>query len=102
MSGHADLELVMTMLFVCAFEFAPGPIVWLYMGEIMSDKGLSAGALANWTFCLAVGLITPTLINGSFGPAKTFWLFGLFNILAVVFIMFFMKETRGLSDEEVK
>ena len=100
MSDHADLELVMTMLFVCAFEFAPGPVVWLYMGEIMNEKGLSAGALANWTFTLVIGLITPTLMSPEgFGPARTFWLFGFFNILAVAFIMVFMKETRGLSDE---
>ena len=31
------LELVMVVVFVCAFEFGPGPIVWLYISEICND-----------------------------------------------------------------
>ena len=90
----------MTMAFVIAFEFGPGPIVWLYMGEIMNDKGLSMGALVNWTMVLLISLFTPTLMNWS--SAGTFVIFGSFNILGVIFIIFFMKETKGLKDEEVK
>jgi len=95
-----NLELVMTMLFLCAFEFAPGPVVWLYMGEIMNDKGLSMGALVNWTLTLCVGLFTPTLLDWS--PAGTFYLFGVCNIISVVYILVFMRETKGLNDIEAK
>lgn len=49
----------MTMLFVCAFEFAPGPIMWLYNGEILNDKAVSVAVFLNWTFVLIIGLITP-------------------------------------------
>lgn len=98
-----NLELVMTMLFLCAFEFAPGPIVWLYMGEIMNDKGLSMGALVNWTLTLSVGLFTPTLMNpNNLGPAGTFYLFGGCNIIAVAYILVFMRETKGLNDIQAK
>jgi len=88
----------MTMLFVCAFEFAPGPIVWLYMGEILNDKGISVAVFLNWTFTLIVGLFTPTIMK-SMGNGPTFIMFGCFNICAALFIFFFMKETKGLSDE---
>lgn len=91
----------MTMFYVCAFEFAPGPIVWLYMGEIMNDKGLSIGCFVNWLFVLFISLFTPTLMNSGLGPSGTFILFGGCNIFAVIFIIFFMRETKGLSDEQV-
>lgn len=96
------LELIMTMLFVCCFEFAPGPIVWLYMGEICNDIGSSFASFMNWTFVLLISLFTPTLFASSLGNAGTFVLFGVCNVFGVVFIMLFMKETKDLSDEEVK
>jgi hypothetical protein len=96
------LELVMTMLFVCCFEFAPGPIVWLYMGEICNDIGSSFASFMNWTFVLIISLFTPTLFASSLGNAGTFILFGACNCFGVVFILLFMKETKDLSDEQVK
>ena len=95
------VEIILTMAFVCAFEFAPGPIVWLYMGEILNDKGISVAVFLNWTLTMMVGLLTPSLINAiNVGP--TFILFGIFNTLAAIFIFCFMKETKGLTDQEVK
>lgn len=100
-SDNGTLELAMTMAFVCAFEFAPGPIVWLYMGEIMNDKGLSIGAAVNWTLVLIISLFTPTWMD-TMGSWGTFLMFGVFNVVGTLFIVVFMKETKGLKDEEVK
>lgn len=100
-SENGGLELAMTMCFVCAFEFAPGPIVWLYMGEIMNDKGLSIGAALNWTFVLLISLFTPTFMT-NLGSWGTFLMFGICNVFGTIFIFFFMKETKGLTDLQVK
>ena len=93
----------MTMLFVAAFEFGPGPIVWLYMGEILNDKSMNVGAFVNWTFVLIISLFTPTMMNpehlNSYG---TFMVFGGCNIVGTIFILLFMKETKDLSDLQVK
>jgi len=97
------VELGMTMLFVCAFEFGPGPILWLYMGEILEDNAMSVAVFLNWFFVMIVGLFTPTLMKPTvLGSGGTFIMFGAFNVIAVIFIVFFMKETKGLSDAEVK
>jgi len=91
------LEIVMTMLFVSSFEFGPGPIVWLYNGEILNDKAISVAVSLNWFFTILVGLFSNTIINAiEIGP--TFFLFAAFNLVSVVFIFFFMKETKGLTD----
>lgn len=92
----------MTMAFVAAFEFAPGPIVWLYMGEILNDKGISVAVFLNWLFTLIIGLVTPTLLKPDVLGGGTFIMFGVFNCLSCVFIGLFMRETKGLSDEQVK
>lgn len=98
-NDYSYLELTMTMAFVACFEFAPGPIVWIYMSEVMNDKGASVGTAVNWTLTLIVGLVTPLLIN-SIG-SSTFLIFAGFNVIAVVFIYFFMKETKGLTEAMV-
>jgi hypothetical protein len=89
----------MTMLFVCAFEFAPGPIVWLYMGEILNDKGISVAVFLNWLLTLIVGLLSNSIIDG-IGIGPTFIMFGCFNAVSAIFISIFMKETKGLSSEK--
>lgn len=45
------------------FELGPGPICWLYMSEIMNEKGVAVGTFINWSFTFLTGLITPILFN---------------------------------------
>ena len=61
--SHDTLELVMVVVFVCAFEFGPGPIVWLYISEICNDKATSVGVTVNWVFTLTISLLSPELLN---------------------------------------
>ena len=53
----------MVIIFVCAFEFGPGPIVWLYISEICNDAGASAATSVNWVFTLIISIITPYMLN---------------------------------------
>ena len=53
------------MLFIVFFEFSLGPIPWLYMAEIMTDKGLSLAVLLNWLMTIVMAIATPFLISGS-------------------------------------
>ena len=90
------------MLFVAAFEFGPGPILWLYNGEILEENAISVAVFLNWLFVMIIGLLTPSLMNSWLGSGPTFIMFGLFNVAGVAFLYFFMKETKGLTDAEVK
>lgn len=51
-------ELVFTILYIMAFEFGPGPIVWIYMSEVMNEKGVAVGTFLNWLFTLIFALST--------------------------------------------
>jgi hypothetical protein len=67
---------VLILVFVALFEFSLGPIVWIYMSEVMTDKGTSFGTLVNLTLTLIMGIVTPYLISG-----YLFFAFGGFSVL---------------------
>jgi len=92
------LELIMVVAYVCVFEFGPGPIVWLYISEICNDKATSIGTMTNWGFTLIVSLLAPYLLE-DWLKEYTWLLFAGFSAVGLVFHIFVMKETRGLSDE---
>ena len=91
----------MCLGFVVCFEFGPGPVVWMYMSEIMNDTGVSMGVFINWFLTLLVGLGSPSL-SILLGGGNIFILFGGFQLVAAIFIFFFMKETKGLSEAKVQ
>ena len=75
------LEIVLVLLFVVLFEFSLGPIVWIYMSEVMTDKGQSIGTLINWLLTITMALVTPILLSSIKG-----WLFIIFGICCAIVI----------------
>lgn len=66
------------------------------MSEVMNNKGVAVGTLANLTLTLCFALFTAPLFNGLKG--WTFVLFGAFQTIAGVILIFTMKETKGLTE----
>jgi len=50
-------------LFLVMFQWGPGPITWMYMSEIMNNKGLAIGVLLNLFFTLLFALFTAGLFG---------------------------------------
>jgi MFS transporter, SP family, galactose:H+ symporter len=96
------LSIVFLMLFIIFFEFSLGPLLWIYMSEIMTDKGLSLGVGVNWITTCFIGFFTKTLITafggGDLGSGRLFVGCGAITALCGVFVIFVVKETKGLSD----
>ena len=44
------------------FEFGSGPVTWLYMAEIMQDKGSSLATVMNWLVNLAISYFIPKIV----------------------------------------
>lgn len=51
--------VVASLSMIAFFEFGSGPITWLYMAEIMQDKGSSLATVLNWLVSLAISLFLP-------------------------------------------
>ena len=94
------------MLFIVLFEFSLGPVIWIYLSEIMTEKGLSLGVGVNQIATVLIAFFTPTLIEAfgkdNVGSGRLFVMCGGFTALCGVFCLLIVRETKGLSDKEVQ
>lgn len=96
-----DVEhlLIYMALFFMIFEFGPGPVCWIYMSEVANDKGVAVATALNWTFTLLYSLSIFGLKN------QDSYLKYLLSVpcgLAAIMVFFFVKETKGLSEQELQ
>lgn len=96
------------MLFIIFFQFSLGPLLWIYMSEIMTEKGLSLGAGLNWILTVCFALFTQDIINAfgggdaansGKGQGYLFITCGGISALCGMFCLLVVKETKGLSDK---
>jgi len=97
------VAIVFVWLFAANFGYSWGPVAWIVVSEVfplsMRAKGVSIGGSANWLNNFAVGISTsPFVAASSFG---TFIFFGVMCILAIIWIWFFLPETKGRTLEEM-
>ncbi|KAI8603360.1 major facilitator superfamily domain-containing protein [Dissophora ornata] len=99
--GH--LVVVAVFLYIALFAIALGPIPWMLLSEMLPTYALSSassiGTGVNWGTNFIIGLVFPSMTKGM--GNGTFILFGAFNIFGVIFIGYFVPETRGRSIESV-
>jgi len=105
--------------YVFFFSCGMGAIPWFIMGEIFKPnvKGLasSIATAVNWLLSFAItetvdsfkdafeDILKPSLPNAiNTGMGGLFLLYGIICGLGVVFIFFFVPETKGLSAREVQ
>lgn len=104
-TGSSVLQIVFLLMFMISFQWSLGPLVWIYMAEIMTEKGLSLGAGLNWISNVCIALFTKDIINelggGNPGAGKLFLIFGGISAICGLFCLLVVKETKGLSEKEV-
>ena len=100
-SGTA--ALVAANLYVFAFGFSWGPIVWVLLGEMFNNKirgaALALAASAQWIANWLVTLTFPGLSRAGLGFA-----YGLYTAaaaLSFVFVARWVRETKGRTLEEM-
>lgn len=88
---------------IIAYNFSWGPLPWPCTSEIfptrIREPGVAFGVGSQWLFNFVWSFATPYIISG-IGWA-TFLLFGLLDMLILVFTYFFLKETAGKTLEEI-
>jgi len=104
LNGQKDAMIGCLMLFIVSFEFSSGPIVWLYMSEIMCDKSQSVATVANWMMNLIISIITPTVVDaiGEEHIGYIFIICGGLTFIGTLFLVVYMKETMGKTPQEIE
>lgn len=99
------LALFSMLLYIASFAVSLGPIMWLMIAEIYPLKvrgmGASFATCINWLSNFAVALTFPILLK-SFSPSGTFFLYFLATLLSILFIYFFVPETKGIPLETIE
>jgi sugar porter (SP) family MFS transporter len=101
----SSLAVISMMVYVASFAISLGPIFWLLIAEIYplrvrsSSEGLAA--TFNWGANLLVTLTFLTLLQ-KIGAPKTFWLYGICAVGALVFSYRLVPETKGRTLEQIE
>ncbi|KAL1550626.1 Vacuolar glucose transporter 1 [Salvia divinorum] len=99
------LAVVALLVYVGCYQLSFGPIGWLMISEIFPlrqrGRGLSIAVLINFGANALVALAFSPL-QELLGAGAVFFIFGAIAILAIVFIFFYIPETKGLTLEEIE
>lgn len=95
--------------FIASFAATWGPLAWVVVGEIyplrVRAKSVAICAASNWLFNFAIAFATPYLVDSGPGNAdlksKVFFIWGSCTFLCLVFVYFFIYETKGLTLEQI-
>jgi SP family galactose:H+ symporter-like MFS transporter len=93
------------LLFIVGFAMSAGPIIWVICSEIYPlsgrDFGITCSTGTNWITNAIVGMTFLSLVQG-IGPGNTFLLYGAMNVIFIVFFIFLVPETKGVSLEHIE
>jgi sugar porter (SP) family MFS transporter len=97
--------LIILLVYIGAYSLSISPLFWLMTAELFPNRlrgvGASAATVANWSANLLVSLTFLTLVN-ALGKDVVFWIYAAFAGLGLVFVRFFVPETKGHTLEEVE
>ncbi len=109
--ASASIILTSMVVFVASHAIGQGAIIWVFISEIFPNQvramGNSFGCSVHWVLAALITLVTPVFLNetdGIFGdnPWPIFAFFAGMMVLQLLFALFYMPETKGLSLEELK
>ena len=106
----ASILLSFIIIFVASHAIGQGAIIWVFISEIFPNKvramGNSFGCGTHWIFAAIITLLTPVFLDENEGifndnPWPIFAFFAFMMILQLIFALFIMPETKGISLEEL-
>jgi sugar porter (SP) family MFS transporter len=97
--------IVFLCIYVAFYSFTWAPLTWVLVGEIfpLAIRGRASGLASslNWIGSWAVGLLFP-MMTASMSQEMVFGIFGIICILGVLFVRFFVPETKGYTLEQIE
>ena len=104
---HANpwFALVAMMFYIASFEISLGPIFWVLIAEIFPlrarAKAMAVCTMANWALNFFVSYFFLDAVK-ALGESGTFFMYAGFGVLAVVFFVSRVPETKNRSLEQIE
>ncbi|MEM8998880.1 MAG: sugar porter family MFS transporter [Bacteroidota bacterium] len=109
-NAGSTLLLVFILVFIASHAIGQGAVIWVFISEIFPNRvraaGQSWGTGTHWVFAAVITLITPLFLDAEEGifrdnPWPIFVFFSFMMALQLLFVLFLMPETKGISLEEL-
>ena len=109
-SASSVLLLIFILVFIASHAVGQGAVIWVFISEIFPNKvrsyGQSWGTGTHWVFAALITLLTPTFLDKDIGifkdnPWPIFIFFAFMMVLQLIWVIFVMPETKGISLEEL-
>jgi SP family xylose:H+ symportor-like MFS transporter len=104
------VALVAVVAYIAGFALSWGPVVWVLLSEIFPNpvkgKAMAIAVAAQWAANILVSmsfkvLIGSSALNALFNHAFPYWIYGAMSILAALFVLRFVPETKERKLEEI-
>lgn len=96
--------VIFLFVFIAAHAIGQGSVIWVFISEIFPNHlrsyGQSFGSSVHWVLAAIIPSSIPFLF-GSIGPGIVFSIFAFMMVLQLLFVIFMMPETKGISLEEL-
>lgn len=97
--------LVALLLYISFFAASYAPVMWVIISEIYPNRikgiAMSFSTAISW-LCTFLTVYFAPIIQGTLGLHYLFGIFGLFSLIAFVFVKIWIPETKGKSLEQIE
>jgi SP family xylose:H+ symportor-like MFS transporter len=96
--------LISILLFVASHSFGQGTVIWVFISEVFPNRvrarGQALGSFTHWFMAAAISWTFPVIADISGG--HTFAFYAICMVGQLIWVLFVMPETKGLSLEEIQ
>jgi MFS transporter, SP family, arabinose:H+ symporter len=91
--------------FIASHAIGQGAIIWVFISEIFPNSvrasGMAFGSLTHWVFAALLANVFPVLA-AKYGGGPIFAFFSFMMVFQLLFTIFMMPETKGVSLEDLQ
>ena len=96
---------IFLFIFIASHAIGQGAVIWVFISEIFPDHlratGQSFGTSTHWILAAIIPSLVPFLF-AEIGAGVVFAIFAFMMVLQLIFVIFMMPETKGVSLEELE
>ena len=103
--------LIAVVVYIAGFALSWGPVAWVMLAEMFPNaikgKAMALAVAAQWIANLLVSasfkvLDGNSMLNGLFNHGFAYWIYGGMSVLAALFVIRYVPETKGRSLEAIQ
>ena len=95
---------IFLFIFIAAHAIGQGTVIWVFISEIFPNhlrgSGQAFGSSVHWVLAAVIPSLVPVLFS-TIGASVVFLFFAVMMVVQLLFVIFMMPETKGVSLEEL-